>query len=524
MAKVMPTQMQAELQHPWSRRELVQECSRAIHQARRLAEPVLMSLVLPVAACDPLSVWACATAFRGERMVFSKPPLSLVALGELRALRGQGPGRYQAIAAAWNRLVEDAVTVTFPQASPPPAAPTGPLVVGGLAFRVGSADEGRAAADPRWAPFGEAFFQLPVLLYTRTGQGAWLTVNLFCQPHEDAGTAATRLDELLVQGEQLVADAAAYAASGEPGAGETVPRGLPAAGPGQGTSSFGTRVDNLQPVDWWYQAVNALAAEMRRGRYQKAVLARQVRVSLQETWNLETVLRRLQQRERHSYLFAFERGESVFVGATPERLVRLEGGTVAVACLAGSIGRGATEAQDRAYGQLLLDDSKNRREHQAVVETVTQALAPLCHRLKVPPVPVLLKTPSVQHLYTPVEARLDRPMTVLNLAERLHPTPAVCGLPREAALEAIQQWEPFDRGWYAGPVGWMGRSGDGELAVALRCGLLGEREALLYSGCGIMPDSDPKAEYEESCLKLGVMLSALGADAEEIAGCRCQPS
>lgn len=461
-------------------------------------------------------------------MLFSKPPVSLVALGELRSLGAEGPQRFEAIAGAWNRLLEGAVTVAAPRAAQPPAGLTGPLVVGGFAFQakdpMESRGQSRLFSDPGWAPFGEAFFRLPRLLYSSTEQGGWLTVNLLCQPDDDPAAVARRLEDVWLRGQQLLADAADEAAAGDRWSAGNGEQRLPAGGLREAELPFSARVENLQPVEWWYQAVSALAAEMRRGRYQKAVLSRQVRVKLQDSWSLETVLRRLQQRERHSYLFAFERGSSVFVGATPERLVRLEDGWVSVACVAGSMARGVTEAQDRALGQLLLEDPKNRREHQAVVETVTRALAPLCHRLEVPPVPVLLKTPSVQHLYTPLEARLDGPTTVLHVAERLHPTPAVCGLPREEALEAIRRWEPFDRGWYAGPVGWMNRFGDGELVVAIRSGLLKEQEALLYSGCGIMPDSDPKAEYEESCLKLGVMLSALGAAAEEMPGCRCEPS
>jgi isochorismate synthase len=163
-------------------------------------------------------------------------------------------------------------------------------------------------------------------------------------------------------------------------------------------------------------------------------------------------------------------------------------------------------------GEQLLASAKDRHEHEVVVRTVVEALGPLCDQLDVGATPSLLKLGNVQHLYTPVTGHLCSACTLLNVVERLHPTPAVGGRPREAALALIREREGFDRGWYGGPVGWIDQRGEGEFAVAIRSALLHGTQATLFAGCGIVADSDPEREYAEAALKLKPMLSALGAE------------
>ena len=182
-------------------------------------------------------------------------------------------------------------------------------------------------------------------------------------------------------------------------------------------------------------------------------------------------------------------------------------------CPAGSARRGATEEEDRRLGEVLRADPKELHEHAVVVQALREGLEPLCSRLDIPEAPDLLCLPNVQHLHTPIEGLLNADRGVLELVERLHPTPAAGGLPRDAALPLIRQWEPFDRGWYAGPVGWVDGRGDGDFAVAIRSALIRRQEAFLYAGCGIVAGSDPEREYAESCLKLRPMLWALNGSA-----------
>ena len=145
-----------------------------------------------------------------------------------------------------------------------------------------------------------------------------------------------------------------------------------------------------------------------------------------------------------------------------------------------------------------------------VVDMLRASLRPIVEELHIAPTPSILRLPHLQHLATPISGVLRDEAGLLALAQRLHPTPAVGGAPRDVALALIAEHEGFDRGWYAGPIGWLGADGDGELAVALRCGLVTGKEATLFAGCGIVADSDPDREWEESQLKFRTMTAALG--------------
>ncbi len=206
--------------------------------------------------------------------------------------------------------------------------------------------------------------------------------------------------------------------------------------------------------------------------------------------------------------FAFQRGEAVFLGASPERLCDKRGLSVASDALAGSAPR--RDEGDARAAAALLESDKDRREHQVVVDAVRAALEPLATRIRVPAAPVVRTLRNVHHLWTPITATLARPLHVLDLVRALHPTPAVCGTPREAAIRWIAAHEPDPRGWYAGAVGWFDAEGDGAFNVAIRSGLLARREAWLYAGAGIVEGSDASLEYAETRLKQAPMLAALG--------------
>src|SRR5260370_1064699 len=173
--------------------------------------------------------------------------------------------------------------------------------------------------------------------------------------------------------------------------------------------------------------------------------------------------------------------------------------------------RGETEEEDAQLGTELLQCEKNKSEHAIVVAMMREALQHHCTTMHISAAPQLLKLKNVQHLKTPIAGELIPGRCILDVIADLHPTPAVGGFPRHAALEAIRNVEKLDRGWYAGPLGWIGSSGHGEVAVALRSGLSGGAKATLFAGCGIVSGSDPQAEYVESCLKFQVMLRGLGA-------------
>jgi isochorismate synthase len=269
----------------------------------------------------------------------------------------------------------------------------------------------------------------------------------------------------------------------------------------------------IQPASEWLEMVASAVDAIQRGAFEKVVLARDIQVELHDSpgaFDISTTLQRLRESYPTAYVFAVQRGERFFVGATPERLVQAQDGQIQTMALAGSARRGETGEEDARIGMELLQSEKNNSEHAIVVAMVREALKNHCTHVHVSSVPQLLKLKNVQHLKTLILGELIPGRCILDILADLHPTPAVGGFPRHAALEAIRSTEKLDRGWYAAPLGWIGASGHGEFAVALRSGLIDGSKARLFAGCGIVADSDPQTEFAESCLKLQVMLGALG--------------
>jgi isochorismate synthase len=263
----------------------------------------------------------------------------------------------------------------------------------------------------------------------------------------------------------------------------------------------------------WKAAVERALERIAAGSLDKVVLARRVAVWGDQPFAVPVVVDRL--RRAHPSCFAFAAspfGHAAgggFVGASPELLIRRRGRWAWSRPMAGTVERGGSRAEDRRLVSVLRASPKERDEHRLVVEDVQQRLATVCHDVSVKgPEPVGLS--SVTHLATTVAGRLDgRAPSALALVGRLHPTPAVGGHPRKAALATIAELEGFDRGLYAGPVGWVDHRGDGDWAVALRCAEVDGRRAWLSAGAGIVAGSDPEEEWAETQAKLEPMLRAL---------------
>jgi salicylate biosynthesis isochorismate synthase len=259
----------------------------------------------------------------------------------------------------------------------------------------------------------------------------------------------------------------------------------------------------------WLTSVGAVAAAVREGDYEKVVLAASRELDADQTIPVGATLARLRADYPHCHVFSLRTGDATFLGASPELLVSLHDGLVRSLGLAGSARRGADDEEDAAMGQALLDSAKDRIEHETVVRALREGLAPLTAHLHAPNQPVLLKLRNIQHLATDVTAEAAPGVDVLALVAGLHPTPAVCGYPSAAAREVIESHEHFDRGWYAGPVGWMDGNGDGEFAVALRSALVRGQQAWLFAGAGIMGDSVPALELAEIEMKFLPLTNAL---------------
>ncbi len=375
---------------------------------------------------------------------------------------------------------------------------------GGLAFDPALNGAGPSASD--WSGFGAGSFVLSRVGYVLREGAAHLYAVVDAAAADSAPEWRGRLERLA--GELDRAEGPESGANGNGNAGG------PAA-----ACVLEVLPDILRSLDrpvasGWLRRVEELRRDVREGRLEKVVAARTVELDLDRPFGIDDLARiagRLRRRMPTCTCFAFLRGGSIFFGATPELLVRRRGRRIETQALAGSIASDPSPARRRALERRLLASRKDRLEHDVVVRYLVERLDRSCGAVALPGPPGVRVLPNLLHLETPIRAALPEtaePPHVLRLVRALHPTPAVAGRPTASALAAIRRTEDRDRGWYAGPVGWFDGSGDGEFSVALRSCLATGRRGLLYSGNGIVADSDPARELAETNLKLDAILGA----------------
>lgn len=281
---------------------------------------------------------------------------------------------------------------------------------------------------------------------------------------------------------------------------------FPTSGPDLVAGPGAFEVRSVRPPDDWCAAVAAATAEIRGGRLDKVVLAREVRVVADAPFDVAAVLRRLGLGFPGCYVFHVDG----FLGASPELLVARADREVRSQPMAGTAPRRGDPVADADAVARLQASPSYRHEHQVTIDAVYDALVPFCSYLDFEAEPSVVALPNVTHLATTVSGQLSSPAPpVLDLVAALHPTPAVCGRPRDVALEVIDELEGFDRGPYAGAVGWTDRHGNGEWAVAIRSAVIDGTEARVFGGNGIVADSDPPTELVETRAKLQALLSVL---------------
>ncbi|MEU3274371.1 isochorismate synthase [Saccharomonospora sp. NPDC006951] len=341
--------------------------------------------------------------------------------------------------------------------------------------------------------------------------------------HVHADDAVTLAERALValgsRGAPLAVGAFPFHGFGGPaGAALTVPEtvevggALARGGPPVSVLPSPLRVCSLPAREEHRAAVTALTDRIASTGLRKAVLARALDLDFAEPVPAELILRNLVRGNPGGYTFAVG-GETTLLGASPELLLSREGRKVRSHPLAGSARRSNDPVEDKANAAGLVASAKNRAEHAMVTDAVAAALRPFCRTLAVPSRPELVATPTMWHLGTPIEGVLRDPgVTSLQLAAALHPTPAVCGTPTDLAREVIGELEPFERGRYAGMVGWMDVDGDGEWAVTIRCAELTGSAMRLYAGGGIVAGSDPVTELDETSAKFQTLLRAMGLE------------
>ncbi|WP_026906974.1 isochorismate synthase [Paucisalibacillus globulus] len=267
---------------------------------------------------------------------------------------------------------------------------------------------------------------------------------------------------------------------------------------------------NVVEPNQWKNLVQRTTEYISTSQVEKVVLARELQLWFAEKVDLTETLSSLIQSQPTSYIFAYENGQDCFIGATPERLVKVENNELLSTCLAGTAPRGKTDKEDEIIGYQLLHDEKNLEEHDFVVQMIKKSIEEFCVGLQLPDKPILYKLRNLQHLYTPVRGVFQEGYSIFDVIEKLHPTPALGGEPREQALTYIREHELLDRGWYGAPFGWVDSNQNGEFAVAIRSGLIQGDKASLFAGCGVVKDSDPEEEFEETRIKFLPMLTVLG--------------
>ncbi len=355
----------------------------------------------------------------------------------------------------------------------------GLLMVGGFGF------SDRACEAGEWREFPPAWFFMPKLLWVRRGARCTLTMAWAKDDRDSA-------DRMLARA--LAASHCCHRSANPPPPLELRPS----------TTTLAERID-------WRERVERVRAQILCGALKKVVLSRRIAIETGSPIDPARFIDSARAARPACVNFFVGAASTSFVGSTPEQLVKLDGETVTSIALAGSVARGGNDQEDRALGDSLLSSAKNLEEHQYVVNALASALEPVASPLSIPARPRLMLLPEAQHLFTRIEGRLRKPRSVIELAGLLHPTPAVCGVPREAARAIIEREEP-ERGWYTGAVGWIDAMGDGEFAVALRAGVIDGSRMYLFGGAGIVAGSESESEFAETENKLTALVgsTALG--------------
>ncbi len=387
----------------------------------------------------------------------------------------RGGERFTEVAVACAEVTRDRLAAE-PAGLP---AGAGPVWLGGFAFDPGG------AGSPQWSSFPPALLVLPELSIARLDGASYVTVAAVVRSGIDPEAALAGLESRL--------------------------RGLRSPDlPLIDPAPIGrVEVRSARPPGEYEDAVEAVTERIAAGELAKVVLARQVSVEAPTAHDPAAVHGALRELFPSCFCFCCGTPEAAFVGASPELLVRRRGPVAATVALAGSTRRSADPAVDDHLAEQLLRSEKDRAEQRIVSRRIERTLRPHCVWVDAAREPGIVKVANIQHLATPIRAQLADPRSAVDLAGILHPTPAVGGEPSPAAAAAISELERMDRGWYAGPVGWMDAAEDGELCVALRSALLRDRTASLYAGAGIVAGSEPAAELAETEIKLGALLPLL---------------
>lgn len=350
-----------------------------------------------------------------------------------------------------------------------------PLFVGGLKFAADSSEQ-------LWADYADSDWFIPKALFLRTADGCYLVTTIYSEPPEDLHKSRLTSEQISLLNSNGYPDI-------------------------KTAKIIDSNLDDEKEYTDWEEIIKSGLKRIENGEFHKVVLSRQVKLILDRTPNISVLLKHLADRYPYCYIFAYRKNDSIFFGASPEQLAKFANGYVEADALAGSYPRGKTLEEDRQLEMELLNSEKNLNEQKAVVDFIAQSFSSFTEEIEYSTQPIIRKLPNIQHLWTPIKAKLKNNRPVFSFLKEVHPTPAICGVPWTAAMSEILTKENHNRGLYTGAIGWFNFNNEGEFAVAIRSALLNENRLYAFAGCGIVKGSDPHTEFEETKLKLKPILN-----------------
>ncbi|MFW6348734.1 MAG: isochorismate synthase [Cyclonatronaceae bacterium] len=461
-----------------------EKAAAALAKARKDGRNTILSISIPYSNVDPLAVLEMLGK-QGQLQYYWEHPedKTAIAAGEtLHQLSTSGPNRFENMSA----LIENEKQYIY-ECSGIRHSLAGVHFLGGFSF---SDDD----CNPDWQAFGGSTFVVPRWTFVRDGELCMLTINAEANKNESVESLRKLLKKRIQRVSEILVDSTS----------EALERSRRRSG------ATARIVEEPESLQRWVQNIEAAKSLILSGELKKIVLSRRIRLDMKGEQQPTRVLNQLRHEYPSCYTFMMRpKGSTAFVGSTPERLLSIRSNYILTEGLAGSISRGKSATEDSILEKNLLASKKDLEEHRLVVDAIKKRLLQFSTQVKHAARPGVKKITNVQHLYTPISAWMEHDYNPFTILKSLHPTPAVGGVPVERAISHIPKLELYERGWYAAPFGWLNSKGRGEFVVAIRSGLIKDEEALFYAGCGIVQDSDPKAEWEETKLKLIPMLSAI---------------
>lgn len=442
----------------------------ACQNASQQRQPALAITAASVPRMNLLSAFARYSPHMNANLWFGLTKKSILGLGAAIECTGHGADRFTDVSTMWHDLIKNAVT----------EGDTAPVALGGFRF------DTACPASPMWAGFADGALVIPRVTILQNGaEYCRIVAADYAPPGADADARIRNICSGFNIGENE--------------------RNMPPPEQEGHISIF----DSGNARKQWQNLVHNALDAISRGLAKKIVAARMIRATSTTPFAVPNIVKRLHAKNPKATVFAFGRCGTYFVGATPEILITAKERSFQTMALAGSAPRSGDPARDAELGQALLVSDKDRIEHDFVVQAVLRSLQPHCETLVADSAPSLHKLHKVQHLVTHFKGNLSSGQNLLDIVAHLHPTPAVGGAPTEFALAFLREYESIDRGWYAGPVGWLDAENNGEFMVALRSGVICGENAALFAGCGLVANSDPDMEYQETRFKFSTMLDGL---------------